>query len=458
VGYHANMVSLLQEPSINQLIRYPEQRATRLFFDSRNCRMLFRMLFGFTLASLLAALMLIAEERYFELALPLVNLIVIRLLYLGVEQRRFVENFRAILMVYLVVQYLLLRLLFFEPSPGFLDFAMPLLILFFRLPRLLLMPPLITIWAFSSRNILLTGGILGVGLTHQPWYIAIQSGMTFAVFMLVSGWTDTLHRDFRDGWRREHRNDRDRRRMREELGDARKIQLSMLPTTAPNIPWLDISGLSFPASEVGGDYFGYFQVSPSRFAVVVADVAGHGVASGLVLSGIRACLYLLHDELQGKPLEPAQILAKLDRVVQQTSGKRIFVTMVYALFDAEEKTVTAVTAGHPPLLCYQHESREVISLGAASLPLGTALPKNLEPQTIPFGPRDVFLLYTDGVAETANYQEEVYGNERLAERLQDFARGRSAQEIRETLLGDVVTFKGDREQTDDITVVVVKAR
>jgi serine phosphatase RsbU (regulator of sigma subunit) len=450
------MFSLLQESSIHQLIRFPEKQASRLYFDSRNCRILFRLLLAFTLFALLTALLLIAEERYLELTLPLVNLLVIRLLYLGTEQRRFVENFRTILIVYFITQYFLLRLLFLEPSPGFLDFAMPFLLLLFRLPRQLLILPLLVMWAFACRNLILAGGNLGDGLA-QPWSTVGQTGVTFAVFLLVSGWTDTQHRDFRDRWRREHLNDRERRRMQEELGDARKIQLSMLPTSPPNIPWLDISGLSLPASEVGGDYFGYFQVSPSRFAVVVADVAGHGVASGWVLSGIRACLYLLPDDLQGTPLEPAQILAKLDRVVHQTSGRRIFVTMIYALFDIDEGTVTAVAAGHPPLLCYQQANREVISLGAPSLPLGTALPKNLEPQTIPFGPQDVFLLYTDGVAETANYKEEVYGNERLAKRLQNFARGRSSQEIREHLLGDVVTFKGDREQTDDITVVVVKA-
>ena len=462
MGYDAHMISLLQEPAISQLIRFPEKTALRLFFDRKNCRALFRLLFGFTLVALGLTLLLIAQERYFELAFPLANLLLIRLLYGGAENRFFVKHFRAISIAYLILQYFFLRALFPEPSPGFLDFAMPLLLLLFRLPRLLLLVPLLTIWAFSSRSFLLSGGTLGEG-TVQPWDLLLQTVVTFAVFILVSGWTDSQRRDFLDNWRREHRNDRERRRMQEELGDARKIQLSMLPTRAPTLPWLEISGLSFPASEVGGDYYGYFQISPSRFAVVVADVSGHGVASGLVLSGIRACLYLLHDGADTEPLEPVQILAKLDRVVHQTSGKRIFVTMIYALFDAEAQTVTVVTAGHPQLLCYHqdhsHQDRpRVTSMGAPCLPLGTSLPKNLEPQTSSFAPGDVFLLYTDGVAETANRKEEAYGNERLRERLAEFAPGRDAQEIREALLGDIVTFKSDREQTDDITVVVVKAR
>lgn len=455
--YHDRMISLQQEPSISQLIRYHEKQAARLFFDSRNCRVLFRLLFGFTLTALMMALALIAQERYTELLLPLGNLLLIRLLYLGAEHRRFVENFRSLLVVYLVVQYFLLRLLFLDPSPGFFDFVFPLLLLFFRLPRHLLLIPLVIVWAFSSRDLLMAGGFSEGGLAGS-WAIAAQTLISFAVFLLVSSWSDSRYRDFLENWRREHRNDRERRRMQEELGDARKIQLSMLPTKAPEIPWLDISGLSFPASEVGGDYYGYFQISPTRFAVVVADVSGHGVASGLVLSGIRACLYLLHDAARTTPEGPVKILDKLDRVVHQTSGKRIFVTMLYALFDSEARTVTAVTAGHPPMLCYDQERRQVISLGAPSLPLGTALPKNLEPQTIGFCSGDVFLLYTDGVAETANRRDEVYGNERLGERLRSFAQSRSAQELRETLLGDVVTFKSDREQTDDITVVVVKVR
>lgn len=157
--------------------------------------------------------------------------------------------------------------------------------------------------------------------------------------------------------------------MRAEIGDARKIQLSMLPRSAPRLPWLEIAGISIPTNEVGGDYFDYFTISESRQAIVVADVAGHGVASGIILSGIRSCLHLMHES----PLQPAEIVTMLDRMVHQTTTRPFFVTFLYALFDHRSSRRTVAAAGHPPMLRFCAATGEVEEIAVASLPLGTAL-------------------------------------------------------------------------------------
>ena len=452
VGYHATMAPLLQEPTMDRLIRLPERQALRVYFDNRNCRILYRQLLLFSLLALLVALWLIAHERYLALLVPAVNLGLIRLLYSGLESERLERHFLLVSVTFLGTQYLLLRLLFLDPSPGPLDFFFPLLLAFYRLPRLPLFLLLITIWGFASRHYFLADGASNLLDPSRP-FIA-QSLLSLGVFFSVSFSNQGLARDLLARHRLEARRERERRRMREELGDARRIQLSMLPKQAPKISWLDVAGLSIPASEVGGDYYNYFSLSDTRFAVVIADVAGHGMAGGLVLSGIRACLHLLHEET----LEPAQILERLDRVVRETSGSRLFVTMLYAIFDLETRTVTAAAAGHPPLVCFRHATADVISLGAPALPLGTSLPKKLQQQQTTFEKGDVFLFYTDGIAETANRADEAYGTERLEQKLISFATDRNATAIREALLGDVVTWKSDREQTDDITVVVLRIR
>ncbi|MCP4655427.1 MAG: PP2C family protein-serine/threonine phosphatase, partial [bacterium] len=255
-------------------------------------------------------------------------------------------------------------------------------------------------------------------------------------------------------WRREHHRSRERRRMQEELDDARKIQLSMLPRSDPHIPWLDVAGISVPASEVGGDYYDYFTISESREVIVVGDVAGHGVASGLLLSGIRSCLHLLQET----PLAPAEILAKLDRMVRQTTGRRMFVTLLYALFDHAAQTLTLAAAGHPPLLRFSAASGLVEEFATPALPLGTGLDSTPREITLPFQRDDIFLLYTDGIAETLNARGELYGDERLRHRLSALPHERNAKEIRDMILGDVWSFKADGEQLDDITVVVAKVR
>ena len=126
-----------------------------------------------------------------------------------------------------------------------------------------------------------------------------------------------MERFVRD-WRAELLREREQSRMRDELNSAREMQLSMLPRHDPEMDWLDFSGVSLPASEVGGDYFEHFKVNDSVLAVVIGDVAGHGMASGLVLSGVRSGLYLLRENLTS----PVEVLERLNRLVRETAPRR----------------------------------------------------------------------------------------------------------------------------------------
>lgn len=437
---------------MDQLILLPEGEASRNYFDSQNSRVLYRLLLVFLAWSALEALLWIADGEYLQAGRSIVSLALIRWLYAIRDRAFLVRHFRPILLVYLSLQLLALRLLDFDPAAGLQpqDFVLPWFLVFFRLPRAQAALPLAVLWAASSGR-----SLLAIAWTGQPpafWSIAGQA----IIFMIVLSWVHRATRrrqsEFLDTWRREHRRHREQSRMREELDDARKIQLSMLPPGDPKIPWLDVAGISIPASEVGGDYYDYFTVSPFQQTVIVADVAGHGVASALLLSGIRSCLYLLHES----PHDPVEILTKLDRMVRQTTASRLFVTMLYVLFNHDRQELTYSAAGHPPLLHYRADRHDVEEVGFEALPLGTALGNSLRQGTVPFQRDDIFLLYTDGIAETVNSRQDLYGNEKLRARLRATSHDRSAKEIRDTLLGDVWNFKGDGEQTDDITIVVVK--
>ncbi len=439
---------------MEKLVLLPEARAERLFLASRNGRVLYRLLPALAAWAMLEALVQAAEGHPYQTLRALVSLILIRWLYF-VRQRRFlIERFRPILLAYLSVQMLLLRPFELTPETAVLpaDFFLPWLMLFFRLPPLAAATPLGVLWAASCGRELVSSA--WVGERPELWLTFGQTAISIGVLVWVGRLTRRLRGRFLDDWRKEYRRHRESSRMREELDDARKIQLSMLPRTDPKIPWLDVAGISIPASEVGGDYFDYFTAGPSRQAVVIADVAGHGVASALLLSGIRSCLYLLQDS----ELAPAAVLEKLDRMVRSTSSSRLFVTMLYAVFDHARQELTYSVAGHPPLLCYRAARHEVEEIGHEALPLGTALGNALFDRTVPLCRDDIFLFTTDGIAETLNGRRDLYGNERLALRLRGTAHDRTAREIRDTLLGDVWSFKGDGEQTDDITMVVVKVR
>ena len=117
--------------------------------------------------------------------------------------------------------------------------------------------------------------------------------------------------------------------MKQELEHAREVQLSMLPREGPGLAWLDTASVSLPATEVGGDYYDYFAIDENRLAVVVGDVAGHGLTSGLVLSGVRAGLNMLETELT----TPGEALRHLNRMLVRTNPRGIIVTLLLAVLD-----------------------------------------------------------------------------------------------------------------------------
>lgn len=260
---------------------------------------------------------------------------------------------------------------------------------------------------------------------------------------------------FEAEWRREAERVREQQRMRQELDYARTIQLSMLPRTPPQLDWLDLAGVSVPANEVGGDYYDYLSLGEDRLAVAVGDVAGHGVASGLLLSGLRACLYLLRDQVNSPPA----MLEQLHRVVRQVSDHRMLVSLLYGILDRERREFTFSVAGHPPPLHWSVETGRVAEFESAALPLGTRLEPAFPLGTLTWSPGDVVLICTDGMAETRNAAGEEFGYDRLLDSLaRAAATGVDSRMVRESLLLDLWGFKGNTPQADDVTMVIIRPR
>ena len=242
---------------------------------------------------------------------------------------------------------------------------------------------------------------------------------------------------------------REQLRMREELQYARELQLSMLPDCAPSLPWADICSISVPATEVGGDYYDYF-VEDGRIALVCGDAAGHGMAAGLVLAGLRAGFTLMRESLH----DPGDVLRRLHDLVTQTSRRRMLVTVSVVLIDSTTRQATIASAGHPPVILRRADgSVETIDLFAP--PLGVRLPVNIPQRTLDLAPGDLFLLHSDGIYETRSLTGDDYGLDRLADVVRTHGGG-AAEELRNAILSDVATFRGTREAADDMTLVVCR--
>ena len=185
---------------------------------------------------------------------------------------------------------------------------------------------------------------------------------------------------------------------------------------------------------------------------MVGDVAGHGMASGLVLAAIRGGLHLLKEEL-ARPLEALQ---RLDRMIQEIAPGRMYVTLQIAVLDHREGRVTLVSAGHPPALHFRSDAGETVELGSNAVPLGTRLETRLDEQTADLKAGDVLVFYSDGLPEATDLRDDPFGDERMRHAVDRSATGHSAAEIRTLILDSVTRFKGDVELRDDLTLVVAK--
>ena len=440
----------MRRPELDQLIRLPEDQAVQRSFDRWNYTVLRWPMLALATASLFALIQLVANRSYFEGAawgLTLLGLIVLFLF----RRSRFVEqNYRTLITWYLVIQLLLMVIgsPVAELNIVLAGFLFPAILVFLRFrpsERLML-----TI-SFYAVGLWMAFGVLAGESAGS--LIAILLGMAiFSGFCLWAGAAITrrARQYFLDRFRKAASKERERARMRGELDDARRLQLAMLPSAAPRLEWLRLASVSIPATEVGGDYFDYFPLGPDRLAIVIGDVAGHGAASGMVLAGVRAGLYLLRDELH----EPVAVLRKLDRTVRDSAPSRMFVTLLIAVLDRRSRSLRVASAGHPPLLHAAAGGSTPGTLGNPSLPLGSPLGSEPTESTTDLRPGDTLLLYTDGVIEATNFHGDQYGPDHLDQAFLRAATQEAASEVRDEILGSVSAFKGDVEQRDDLTVVV----
>jgi sigma-B regulation protein RsbU (phosphoserine phosphatase) len=185
---------------------------------------------------------------------------------------------------------------------------------------------------------------------------------------------------------------------------------------------------------------------------VAGDVAGHGLASGLILSGLRSGLILLAPELTS----PAAVLEKLQRMVRETASHRMFVTLAVLLLDRARGEAVLASAGHPPILRRAAATGEVEQLPAASLPLGARLRGTSRETTVPMAPGDLFVLYTDGVYEAAGPDGEPFGFERLSKVVASAQPEVDPRELCDAILSAVRSWSGAGGVGDDATVVAVR--
>ncbi len=241
-----------------------------------------------------------------------------------------------------------------------------------------------------------------------------------------------------------------------ELRVAREIQMGMLPHDLNDFD--QSYGVSFgailePAREVGGDLYGVCAAGPDRLLVFLGDVSGKGIPASMFMVRAISLARLLARQVA----EPDLILARLNDELSVDNPSGMFVTLLCAMFEPKSGRLTLANAGHcrPLLLPANEQARWAVkNLGTA---LGFEPGLEFERTELTLSANDTLILYSDGVSEAFNPEEECYGNERLLAEAGALA-GKSASDITVGLLKKVRQFAGGAPQSDDIAILTFKVR
>ena len=239
----------------------------------------------------------------------------------------------------------------------------------------------------------------------------------------------------------------------EELNEARKIQMGMLPQSLPVISGFQTAACCIPATAVGGDFYDFITLGDDKLGIVVGDAVGHGFPAALLmtmtLTDFRA--------LAPRYMFPAEVLNSVNNRLIQSMRTKKLVTSIYAVLDTTSKRLMCAMAGMQPWLikATSHECLPIEPYGER-FPLGASQKIQYQSCDIQMDVGDNLVFYTDGITEATNEADEFYDEERL-ERVLVSNSSADAQELLNAVMADVRQFTGDRPQEDDITLVVLKA-
>ncbi|MHC4870957.1 MAG: SpoIIE family protein phosphatase [Planctomycetota bacterium] len=251
--------------------------------------------------------------------------------------------------------------------------------------------------------------------------------------------------------------EKEAQRIEDELERAREIQMGLLPAKIPSIKGLDIYATYHPAKEVGGDYYDFYPIDKEHLGIIVADVSGKGIPGSMVMGTTRTILRFSATANQSA----ADTLTRTNKVVAMDIRRGMFVTAMYVVLHARSHDMLIASAGHNPMAIYRAATKEVDMVNPNGIALGfdkgPLFQRTIKEMSVKLGKGDRVVLYTDGVVEAMNEENEEYTNERFIDFIKDNTELNS-KEFVSALLDDLNDHKGNAEQHDDITIVTFCAK
>jgi sigma-B regulation protein RsbU (phosphoserine phosphatase) len=275
----------------------------------------------------------------------------------------------------------------------------------------------------------------------------VHASISLAGFLIV-GFLVTLIAKQRDRLAAEVRRQRDE--YERDLVLASHVQQRVLPKPLL-LPTLEVAAAMQTARLLGGDYYDFVQIDDDVVDVVIADVSGKGAAASLLMPSLAVALHLRARELSG----PAAIIKDLDEVLKQITNSATFVTIFYARINTTNRTLEYASGGHNPPLLVHSKTGETRLLEEAGPVIGILPDAQFSNTVLALDRGDILTLFTDGVTEQENKNGEEFSIERLRVVILS-NQSEPATALVAHIAETVSVYAGEVEQSDDLTVVVVK--
>ncbi len=244
---------------------------------------------------------------------------------------------------------------------------------------------------------------------------------------------------------------RDKLLARDELEVGRAVQLALLPSANPELAGWDIWLYSRPANDVGGDLLDYIERRDGRLGLALGDVAGKGLGAALLMSKLQSTLRAYAYDTESL----VDLGSRTNRVFCRDGLSNRFATMVFVTLGSNESRVRVLNAGHPPPLLLSGGA--VTTLPPVALPLGVMPDAKFQEQALETKPGDVVLIYSDGLSEATNADDEMLGDDQVVEHLRQIG-SLSATDVGERMLEVVRDFVGEARVHDDLSIAVLRRR
>lgn len=239
--------------------------------------------------------------------------------------------------------------------------------------------------------------------------------------------------------------------MKNELTMAQRIQEAMIPKAFPHDKLFSMNGVYIPMDSLGGDYYDVYNIGSNKIGIVIADVCGHGVPAALITTMAKISF---RNHSMKENISTGDTLNLVNRELFEVIGNIEYLTAFFCIIDIEKNILEWTNAGHPDIFLIRNKDKNIVEMKPNATIIGFAKNIKFASSVMDIQVGDRLILYTDGIIETKNDIEELYGKKNLVAQLTKYSNYGS-KELVAKIIEDVDKFRGSNNADDDITLLII---